>query len=73
VPRRTRNTSRNCASTAEQHLRRGAPIELLDGDAAARATGTDRYAGAMLDRRGGALNPLSYTRGLARAASAPAR
>ncbi|HMD72679.1 MAG TPA: FAD-dependent oxidoreductase, partial [Steroidobacteraceae bacterium] len=54
--------------TAEQHARRGAPVELLDQAAVARATGTDRYAGAMLDRRGGALNPLSYSRGLARAA-----
>src|SRR5271166_6399838 len=42
---------------AEQYARRGAPVELLD-----------RYAGAMLDRRGGDLNPLSYARGLARAA-----
>lgn len=55
-------------ATAEQHARRGAPVELLDRDAAARATGTNRYAGAMLDPRGGALNPLSYARGLARAA-----
>jgi glycine/D-amino acid oxidase-like deaminating enzyme len=48
--------------------RRGAPVELLEGDALARATGTDRYACAMLDRRGGDLNPLMYARGLARAA-----
>ncbi len=55
-------------ATAEQYARRGAPIEVLDRAAVERATGTDRYAGAMLDRRGGALNPLSYSRGLARAA-----
>lgn len=48
--------------------RRRAPVELLEGDALARATGTDRYACAMLDRRGGDLNPLLYARGLARAA-----
>ncbi len=53
---------------AEQYARRGAPVEFLDEGAIARATGTDRYVGAMLDRRGGALNPLSYARGLARAA-----
>ena len=41
---------------------------MLDQAAVTHATGTDRYAGAMLDRRGGALNPLSYSRGLARAA-----
>jgi glycine/D-amino acid oxidase-like deaminating enzyme len=55
-------------TTAEQLRRRGAPIELLEGRALERATGTDRYAVAMLDRRGGDLNPLSYSRGLARAA-----
>ncbi len=54
--------------TCAQLERRGAPVELLEGDALARATGTDRYACAMLDRRGGDLNPLMYARGLARAA-----
>jgi glycine/D-amino acid oxidase-like deaminating enzyme len=54
--------------TFEQIERRGAPVELLEGTALARATGTERYACAMLDRRGGDLNPLSYARGLARAA-----
>jgi glycine/D-amino acid oxidase-like deaminating enzyme len=53
---------------AEQLIRRGAPVELLQGTALERATGTDRYSVAMLDRRGGDLNPLSYARGLARAA-----
>ena len=38
--------------------RRGAPVELLEGDALVRATGTDRYSCALLDRRGGDLNPL---------------
>jgi len=54
--------------SALQLARRGAPVELLDGEAVARATGTRRYHAAMLDRRGGDLNPLSYARGLARAA-----
>ena len=54
--------------TAEQCLRRGGPVEMLDAAGAARLTGTDRYAGAMLDRRGGDLQPLSYARGLARVA-----
>jgi glycine/D-amino acid oxidase-like deaminating enzyme len=52
----------------EQQVRRGAPVEFLEGAAVARATGTDRYLAAMLDRRGGDLNPLSFARGLARAA-----
>ena len=47
---------------------RGAPVELLEGDAIARATGTDRYLCGALDRRGGSLNPLGYARGLADAA-----
>ncbi len=55
--------------TADQWSRRGAPVEFLGRDAIAAATGTDRYAGAMLDRRGGDLNPLSFARGLARAAA----
>jgi glycine/D-amino acid oxidase-like deaminating enzyme len=56
--------------TAEQLVRRGAPVELLQGPELERATGTTRYRIAMLDRRGGDLNPLSYARGLARAAHA---
>ncbi len=55
-------------ATAEQLARRGAPVELLEGAALERATGTARYRVALLDRRGGDLNPLSFARGLARAA-----
>jgi glycine/D-amino acid oxidase-like deaminating enzyme len=55
-------------ASAEQLTRRGAPVELLEGAALERATGTSRYLIAMLDRRGGDLNPLSYVRGLVRAA-----
>ena len=40
-------------TTVEQLRRRGAPVELLEGRPLQRATGTDRYAVAMLDRRGG--------------------
>jgi glycine/D-amino acid oxidase-like deaminating enzyme len=54
--------------TAEQCLRRGMPLSVLDRSAVKEATGTDRYVLAMLDRRGGDLQPLSYARGLARAA-----
>jgi glycine/D-amino acid oxidase-like deaminating enzyme len=55
-------------ATMEQWRRRNAPVELLEGDSLARATGTERYRGALLDLRGGDLNPLSYVRGLAEAA-----
>jgi glycine/D-amino acid oxidase-like deaminating enzyme len=54
--------------TAAQFVRRGAPVELLEGSTLEQATGTSRYQVAMLDRRGGDLNPLSYVRGLVRAA-----
>ena len=47
---------------------RGAPVELLEGQALTDATGTDRYTCAALDRRGGSVNPLGYARGLAEAA-----
>jgi glycine/D-amino acid oxidase-like deaminating enzyme len=57
-------------TSAEQFARRGAPVELLEGAALARITGTEHYAVALLDRRGGDLNPLSFARGLARAALA---
>ncbi|MBB3772678.1 glycine/D-amino acid oxidase-like deaminating enzyme [Angulomicrobium tetraedrale] len=55
-------------ATAELQ-RRGMPVEWLDREAVAQATGTTRYTAAALDRRGGALNPLAYSRGLARAAA----
>jgi glycine/D-amino acid oxidase-like deaminating enzyme len=41
---------------------------VLEGSAVQAATGTARYLAAMLDRRGGDLNPLSLARGLAGAA-----
>ena len=55
-------------TTAEQCIRRGMPVDLLESDAARQATGTDRYVSAMRDRRGGQVNPLGYARGLAQAA-----
>lgn len=55
-------------TTAEQCMRRGMPVELLEHDAVRQVTGTGRYVCAMLDRRGGQVNPLGYARGLAQAA-----
>jgi glycine/D-amino acid oxidase-like deaminating enzyme len=57
-------------NTAEQCIRRGMPVSVLERNAVREATGTDRYVRAMLDRRGGDLQPLSYARGLARTAIA---
>jgi glycine/D-amino acid oxidase-like deaminating enzyme len=61
---------RRLDAAMEQWARRGVQMELLDSPQMAEATGTDRYAAGLLDRRGGDLNPLSFARGLARAAIA---
>ncbi|KQT85292.1 FAD-binding oxidoreductase [Aurantimonas sp. Leaf443] len=58
------------AVRAEQWQALGAPVELLDAAAAAERIGTAAYAGALLDRRAGTIQPLAYARGLARAAMA---
>jgi len=55
---------------ATQWERLGAPVRLLDAREAADRTGTSAYAGALLDRRAGTIQPLAYVRGLARAALA---
>jgi glycine/D-amino acid oxidase-like deaminating enzyme len=47
---------------------RGLPVELLTGEEAQRFIGSKRYSVALYDPRGGALNPLGYAYGLARAA-----
>ena len=46
----------------------GAPVELLDKETTAEYLGTSSYFIALLDKRGGSLQPLSYARGLAKAA-----
>lgn len=58
------------ARRAAQWQARGADVALLDRATLADHLGTDRYCGGWLDRRGGALQPLAYARGLARAALA---
>lgn len=52
----------------EQWRRRGAAVELLSRGETARLTGSSRYCGGWIDRRGGTVQPLSYVRGLAVAA-----
>jgi glycine/D-amino acid oxidase-like deaminating enzyme len=47
---------------------RGGGVEYLGAEETARLTGTRYYDASVLDRRGGTINPLAYTRGLARAA-----
>jgi len=55
---------------AEQWARRGAPAEVFDKAETDRHLGTTQYLGGWIDRRGGAVQPLAYARGLARAALA---
>jgi glycine/D-amino acid oxidase-like deaminating enzyme len=52
----------------EQWRRRDAPVDLLTREETQRLTGSTRYCGGWIDRRGGSVQPLSYVRGLARAA-----
>jgi glycine/D-amino acid oxidase-like deaminating enzyme len=56
------------ARRAEQWQRRGAPVEVIDRDAVRRLVGSPLYHGGLIDRRAGSVQPLSYARGLARAA-----
>ena len=55
---------------AEEWAAEGADVAVLDADQARARIGGGDYVGAFLDRRGGTINPLSYARGLARAAAA---
>jgi glycine/D-amino acid oxidase-like deaminating enzyme len=66
----TRASLKTVASRAQQWARRGADVSLLDKEATDRMLGTGAYFGAWIDRRGGAVQPLSYARELARAAQA---
>ncbi|NCF83602.1 MAG: FAD-dependent oxidoreductase [Proteobacteria bacterium] len=47
---------------------RGAPVELLSRRETMELLGTEAYLQALLDRRGGNIQPLRYARGLASAA-----
>jgi len=55
------------AQRVAQWRRRGAAVELLSRAEVQRLTGSQRFCGGLLDRRGGTVQPLSYVRGLASA------
>jgi glycine/D-amino acid oxidase-like deaminating enzyme len=55
---------------AEQWIARGADARALDRHEIAGKLGTSAYLGGWLDSRGGAIQPLAFARGLARAALA---
>lgn len=53
---------------AEQWSKHGATVRFLDRDQTQELLGTERYLGGWVDERAGAVQPLSYARGLAKAA-----
>ena len=67
-PAHSAAAARKVVARARQWKARRAPVELLSGSHLAAALGTDAYRAGWLDRRAGALQPLSYARGLARVA-----
>lgn len=54
---------------AKGWINRGVPVRTLGREETRRITGSPAYTGAIIDPRGGNLQPLSYVRGLARAAA----
>lgn len=52
----------------DQHLEQGASVQWLEHDAVQSLVGSPVYTNGVLDQRSGNVQPLSYARGLARAA-----
>lgn len=67
-PAHSASAAKTIIARARQWAARHASVELLAGARLAAALGTDIYRAGLLDRRAGALQPLSYVRGLARVA-----
>jgi glycine/D-amino acid oxidase-like deaminating enzyme len=67
IRRRHRRKPADLKRRVEIWNARGAPLRLLPRDEMEATSGTGAYAGGCLDPRGGAINPLGYARGLARA------
>lgn len=57
-------------TTAQQASERGVDLELFDADRTREVLGGGDYAGGLLDRRAGRIDPMGYVRGLAAAAEA---
>jgi glycine/D-amino acid oxidase-like deaminating enzyme len=66
APKITRAIERRARELREE----GEAVELLDKARMADLTGTSYYRGGLLDRRSGMVQPYSYARGLAAAATA---
>src|SRR5262249_28275986 len=66
----SRRAMKGLAEHARQWQERGANVELLDQEGFARLSGSQHYVGGIIDHRSFSVQPLSYARGLARAAIA---
>ncbi len=67
-PAHTSQTLATVSARAEQWARRGAPVRAVDANEMAALLGSSFYRGGLFDGRGGTIQPLAYTRGLAQAA-----
>lgn len=67
-PAYTRAALATIESRCAQWATRGADVAMLDRADLPARLGTPAFPGAWIDRRGGAVQPLSYARGLAHAA-----
>lgn len=59
---------RDLKGRADEWIRLGEPVELIERNQINDMIGTDAFHGGLLDHRAGTINPMSYCRGLARAA-----
>jgi glycine/D-amino acid oxidase-like deaminating enzyme len=66
----SRATVEQVKRRAGQWERRGAPVAFLDKAETDRHLGTTQYLASWIDKRGGAVQPLAYVRGLVKAARA---
>jgi glycine/D-amino acid oxidase-like deaminating enzyme len=66
----SRTTVEEVKRRADQWGRRGAPVASFSKAETDRHLGTTEYLASWIDRRGGAVQPLAYARGLAKAALA---
>ena len=65
-----RSAARTWARQCENWIRAGAEIEIVEGERLAALTGSTAFTMGALTRRGGAIQPLAYARGLAEKAIA---
>ena len=61
---------RDLQNRHRQQVARDAPVTLLSAAQAAQRTGSTSFHGALWDERAGTIQPLSFTKGLAKAARA---